>query len=138
MSAACSQTGNQVEGEETEMPHAVLDVVPEDPQEPHVGDQVHPTAVHEHAGEHGDGREAAKFAGWQTGRQLDDTARTRRQLGGDGAVNADGAGQRRYIQPGALNQEPDGDIGSHEKPRDEWREGRRVLVTQRKQVMPPV
>ena len=43
-------TTEQVEDYESDMPHRVLDVVPEDPQEPHVSDQVHPTAVHEHRG----------------------------------------------------------------------------------------
>src|SRR6058998_1815231 len=43
--------GQQVEHHKSGVPHRVLDVVPEHPQEPHVADQVQPTTVHEHRGD---------------------------------------------------------------------------------------
>ncbi len=42
---------DQVEQGESERAHAVLDVVAEDPQRPHVADDVRPAAVEEHAGQ---------------------------------------------------------------------------------------
>ena len=42
------EAAEQIEDDEAHVPHRVLDVVAEDPQEPHVADQVHPAAVHEH------------------------------------------------------------------------------------------
>src|SRR5438445_1830404 len=48
---AAATPRNQVEDREAHAPHRVLDVVTEDPQEPHVADQVHPGAVQEHRGE---------------------------------------------------------------------------------------
>ena len=44
------QSADQVEDEEPEAAHGVLDVVAEDPEEQHVEDDVQPAAVHEHAG----------------------------------------------------------------------------------------
>ena len=38
----------QIEHQEARPRHRVFDVVAEQPQEPHVADQVHPAAVHEH------------------------------------------------------------------------------------------
>ena len=45
------QAARQVEQGEPERAHAVLDVVAEDPQRPHVADDVEPAAVEEHAGQ---------------------------------------------------------------------------------------
>ena len=41
-----------IENRETDMPHGVLDIVPEDPEIEHVADEVHPAAVKEHGGDH--------------------------------------------------------------------------------------
>ena len=42
------EPAQQIEDEEAPGPHAVLDVVPEHPEEQHVAEQVPPAAVQEH------------------------------------------------------------------------------------------
>ena len=44
---------DQIEDEEADVPHRVLDVVAEDPQEQHVAAEVQPAAVQEHRGDQG-------------------------------------------------------------------------------------
>src|SRR5262245_33184699 len=48
-----SQAAEQVEEDEAQPAHRILYIDPEDPEEPHVADEVEPTAVHEHRGECG-------------------------------------------------------------------------------------
>ena len=54
MGSAGDQPAQQVKKQVTEGAEPVLDVVAEEPEEPHVAQQVHPTAVHEHAGQQGE------------------------------------------------------------------------------------
>ena len=49
-------TADEVEQQERDRAEPILDVVPEDPQEEHVAEQVQPAAVQEHAREHPDRR----------------------------------------------------------------------------------
>ena len=49
-----AEAAKEIEHGELRVPHRVLDVVPEDPQEPHVADQVQPPAMHEHGREQRD------------------------------------------------------------------------------------
>ena len=46
-----NEPGQQIEDEKAAASHALLDVVAEDPQGPHVADDVHEAAVQEHAGD---------------------------------------------------------------------------------------
>ena len=56
----CSGAAQQVEQQEAAVPHAVLDVVAEDPEVEHVAGEVHQTAVHEHRGDDGQPREGRR------------------------------------------------------------------------------
>ncbi len=49
--AGRDQPAQEVEDEIAQVPHRILDVVPEHPQEPHIAEQVSPAAVHEHGSE---------------------------------------------------------------------------------------
>ena len=102
----------QVEDDEAHMPHRVLDVVAEEPEEPHVADQVHPAAVQEHRGQ--DGVPGAAAAGQRAdGVGADREARAR----GCGAQDvrryqaeaADGGG-KRGLHAEALQQDPGEDV----------------------------
>ncbi|KKX90117.1 hypothetical protein UF38_00120, partial [Vibrio parahaemolyticus] len=53
MHRSAEQAADQIEGEEADMAHGVLDIVGEDPKEQHVADEMHPAAMHEHVGEPG-------------------------------------------------------------------------------------
>lgn len=61
---AGGDAARQIENREAQRAHAVFDVVPEDPDRPHVADNVPPSAVQKHAGEEGPvviGGEAGHF-----------------------------------------------------------------------------
>ena len=47
------ESAQDVEGEEAEVSHRVLHIVPEDPEEPHVTDEMKPASVEKHGGERG-------------------------------------------------------------------------------------
>src|SRR4029077_651918 len=49
MHQPCRQAANKIENKKAQRPHAVLHVVAEDPQRPHIADDVEPAAVKEHA-----------------------------------------------------------------------------------------
>src|SRR5690606_2240782 len=51
VSQACADTAQQIEQQVADRAHAVLDIIAKQKQPPHVANQVHPTAVQEHAGE---------------------------------------------------------------------------------------
>ena len=59
------QGAEQIEGDETQMAHGVLDVVAEDPEEEQVTDQMHPVAVEEGRSEEGQQRRDALQLWWQ-------------------------------------------------------------------------
>ena len=48
------EAAEEIEGEEAKVSQRILDVVPEDPKEQHVADDVEPAAVHEHGGDGGE------------------------------------------------------------------------------------
>ncbi len=52
------QAGQEVEDQETAVPHGVFDVVPEDPKEPEIPDQMHPAPMEEHGRDQGGPGEA--------------------------------------------------------------------------------
>ena len=77
------------------MAHDVFDVVAEDPEVQHVADQVHPTAVQKHAGQHRRERRHCRDLGRERGVAEDD--------GGDGAILihkgfAGSRGQRTLVE----------------------------------------
>lgn len=47
------QAAQQVEEQETSVTHRIFDVVPEDPEKPHVADQMDSASVEEHGGHQG-------------------------------------------------------------------------------------
>ena len=51
---ACGEATGQIEQEEPQGSHPVLDVIPEDDQHPHIREEMEPPAVHEHTGEQSD------------------------------------------------------------------------------------
>ena len=63
MGDAGAETAQEVEKKITQVAQVVLDVVAENPQEPHVADQVHPATVQKHAGEQGEDRVAERDVG---------------------------------------------------------------------------
>ncbi len=48
------QPAEDIEEEVADAAHRIFHVVPEDPEEPHVADEVKPAAVEKHGGERGD------------------------------------------------------------------------------------
>ena len=51
MRKARDHAGEQIKEQEAQRSHSVFDVVAEDPQRPHVADEVRPAAMEEHAGD---------------------------------------------------------------------------------------
>ncbi len=51
MREPAGDAAQEIEGEETQVPHRVLDIVAEHPEEQHVSDQMQPAAVQEHVGD---------------------------------------------------------------------------------------
>jgi hypothetical protein len=126
------ETAEQVESQEANVAHRVLDVIPEDPEEPHVSDQMQPAAVKEHGGEGGVpawrdaeytarvGREGKGRAGWKP----------TQQLSGDQAQLANGA-HEGLLSPEPLDQQPAGGVRDDQADGDERREKVGVVVADR-------
>src|SRR4051794_9078592 len=51
LSGCGRQSAEEVKGEIADVPHRIFYIVPEDPEEPHVADQVEPATVQEHRGQ---------------------------------------------------------------------------------------
>ena len=89
--AAAGSAAQQIKDHEAAMAHRILDVIAEDPQEPHIAEQMHPATVQEHVGEHR--RPVAAVGDHATRIGADGDADTRRkmaeQLAGQQAQGAD-------------------------------------------------
>src|SRR5689334_7094564 len=107
----CSRRGHareQIEDQIPAMAHRVLDVVSEDPEEPHVAEDVEPRAVQEHRGEDtqvvrvsgGDALEAPAQGDTDAG------GHTAQELSGDESPFTGGCRQR-VRRAGALEKDPD-------------------------------
>ena len=53
MAQRCENATRHIKHHKARVSHHILDVVTEDPQVEHIADEVHPAAVHEHAGQQG-------------------------------------------------------------------------------------
>jgi len=111
------------------MAHRVLDVVSEDPEEPHVAEDVEPRAVQEHRGEDTQvvrvsGRDALEAPAQ---RNADAGGHTAQELSGDESPFT-GGGCQRVRRAGALEKDPDDDIGGDDADRDSRSELGRVVV----------
>jgi hypothetical protein len=127
------QTADEVEAEVAQVTEVVLDVVPEDPQEQHVEAEVEDVGVEEH------GRDRAERDDLVPGDRADalgelvvgDRPRLDRlegeELLGDGAPPVDELEQLAALE-GEHQAEEDADVGGDERPVDERRAPRRVLV----------
>ncbi len=120
---AGGDAARQIENREAQRAHAVFDVVPEDPQRPHIADDVRPSAVQKHAGEEGPvviGGEAEHFrpcgmsvAGRHDAEQVEDLVERRLR-------------HREF-------QQEDETVGQNHHARRQGRVVRRDGVTQRQQ-----
>ena len=127
---ACSE----VEQQEADAAEGFLDVVAEDPQEPHVAEQMAETGVEEHrhhngevhvlVGEDGSGR---RFGAVARGDLLSAQRVPGRELTGDGGVLVHEALFLGDIVE-RLNEQEDGDVGCDERQRHDRRDGGGVDV----------
>src|SRR5206468_1292513 len=100
------------------MAEAVLDIIAEDPEIPHVADQVHPAAMKEHG----------SYKGQSNGRQCQVRSGPGEHLGGDHAELADEAVERR--PEGQFIEERD-DIDQNYENRDDRKRTRANVVAER-------
>ena len=112
------------------MAHRVLDVVAEDPEEPHVPDEVHPAAVQEHRGDAACATDAA-VASVQAVPGPIGTARARRERAeerrpGIEAERGRRSDDERGLRAEALEQDPREDVERRSARR--WRPGWEVRV----------
>jgi len=114
--------GGEVEDEEPQAAHHVLDVVPEDPEKQHVSKDVEPGRVQEHARE--DPFRPGEVADSQAGARPADGARIER-------VAVDSRPARRELP------EPDGKIGCDQPIGDDGEAPGRDVVEQREDLSLP-
>jgi hypothetical protein len=126
------EPAEQVEDQELDRPHRVLDVVAEDPQEQHVAAEVQQAAVHEHRGE--DGHPGRRRRG-RAALDRDLLARVR-DLVGDLRVVVEIAGEVLRVglaerQPALLPEEVRQHVQRDQRDRDGREAERRDVVLQR-------
>ena len=121
------ESRQQVEHGKADAPHRVLDVVAEDPQEPHVADQVHPAPVHEHRGEERDRTRPVDPAVSRSQRHQGPRGDPPRDLSWNGSVSTEGLEKARP-RTGLLEHQPDRDVGHDDRHRDVRRDLGRIVV----------
>ena len=113
--------GQQVEAEEADRPHRVLDVVAEDPEEEHVPDDVQPASVHEHRGQP---RDVPVVADGGPGR-----------AGADDLARLVGVLDDRAVEIGQLVEDPDREVDRDQRDRDDGERPRRDVVLDREHLL---
>ena len=103
--AGGAQSAQDVEDCEAYRAHRILDVVTEDPEKPHVAENVHPAAVHEHGRHHGDPVRLAVDPARHRCAGVDGVERAE-QIGRDQTQAADRLAERR-VHAEALQRAPD-------------------------------
>ena len=111
----CRQAAGEIEHHESAARHRVFDVVAEEPEKPHVPEQVHPRAVQEHRGEDVDGLTAGIGEAHHPITHREPGAGRQRagQLTRNQAEVAD-RGRERHRRSPALHQDPHQHVDGHQ------------------------
>ena len=131
MAPAGHQAGKEIEDQEPAMPHGVLHVVPEDPEEPEVPDEVHPASMEEHGGDQG-GPGKPPSATWNPARKESrPPSRSVISAGMVPRVQTESS-QGRLREPCPLNQNPQTDTDPHDQEGDQGEDLSGVVVVEGK------
>src|SRR5439155_6908344 len=124
-----NETAEEIEREEADRPHAVFDVVAEDPKEYGVAQDVRPTAVEKHRRDRR--QDVDRISVDDTGEARADRyvfaeARAMCELARHHPEVADAGRQRPRIETGALHYQPDREHGSKDEPSHDRRAERGI------------
>ncbi len=134
----CRNAAQDVENYEAHRPHRVLDIVAEDPQEPHIADNVEPSTVHEHGRKDcRPARRGAEFApGVGTELNLCAGRHGSEQLARNQPQLANGPCQQR-IRAQPLHENPHENVDGYDAERCVGNEDLRIVVSDREHVRFP-